>query len=202
MEQLLIETEIRAEVLLQDFEKVKRNIEKISTPISHTKRLSVMFFGEIGIKKVDVRVRVTNGKCEVAIKSGQFGSCDRVEVVQSISQEQFIGMVKIFSQLGFVMKVGERENLNYSMPNNIIVSLVSAGSIAYIELEKMSTKDNVSQDKQQLKEIAKQLKLNLLNSEEEFNTLCMRLSSSVDWPFHGANEEYAKLTELFNCYKI
>ncbi len=42
MEQTIIETEIRAEVLPQDFEKIRKNIEKNSDLISHTKRLSAM----------------------------------------------------------------------------------------------------------------------------------------------------------------
>lgn len=202
MVEKLIEVEIRAEVLSEDYDNLKRQLDNIGVLQSHTKRLSVMYFGEIGTKKIDVRVRITNGECEVVIKVGKFGSHNRTEIVQNINQEQFMGMVKIFSHLGFIMEIGERESFNYLMPDDITISLVSAGLIAYIELEKMSIKDKANQNKQQLKEIAKQLKLNLLNSEEEFNALCKRLSGSVDWLFRGTNEEYAKLAELFNHYKI
>lgn len=200
MEAKLIELEIRAEVLSVDYDGLKKRLEAMGVLRSHTKRLSVMCFGEVGTKKIDVRARVTNGECEVVVKSGPFGSHDRIEVAQNINPEQFLGMVRIFSQFDFTMKIGERETFNYSLPNNIIISLVSAGSIAYAELEKMSTKSKVDQNSKQLRELAKQLGLKLLDSEKEFGALCERLTDSVDWPFHGAEEEYAKLAMILNRY--
>lgn len=200
MEQKLIEAEIRAEVLPQKYEKTKKNLEKIGKLSSHTKRLSVMFFGEIGSKKIDIRVRVTNGECEVVVKSGSFGSHDRIEISQNINKEQFIGMVKIFSQFGFAMKIGERETFNYAISNDIIISLVSAGPIMYVELEKMSTKNKINQDNQQLRKIAERIGLNILNSEKKFDELCQRLDANVDWSFFGTNDDYTKLFKIYNRY--
>lgn len=200
MEAKLIELEIRAEVLPINYDGLKKRIEAMGALHSHTKRLSVMCFGEVGTKKIDVRARVTNGECEVVVKSGPFGSHNRIEVAQNINPEQFLGMVRIFSQFNFTMKIGERETSNYSLPNNIMISLVSAGSIAYVELEKMSAKSKVNQNSKQLRELAKRLGLKLLDSEKEFGALCERLTDSVDWPFHNTKEEYAKLARLFFQY--
>ncbi|MEK7202868.1 MAG: hypothetical protein AAB653_00945 [Patescibacteria group bacterium] len=200
MEEKLIELEIRAEITHGNREDIKRKLEKRGILHSQTKRLSVMCFGSVGTKKIDVRVRVTNGECEVVVKSGSFGSHDRVEVAQNIEHAQFLGMVKIFSQFGFTMEVGERKTLNYTLLDDTTISLVSAGPIAYVELEKMSTRSNVDQNNKRLRELADQLELKLLGSEEEFDTLCKRLTESVDWPFHGTNEEYVKLIELLNHY--
>lgn len=94
----------------------------------------------------------------------------------------------------------ERETLNYLLPKDITVSLVSAGSIAYVELEKMSSKSDVDSNKKQLIALANQLGLKLINSETEFEYLCQRLSESVDWTFHGTNEEYTKLKEVLHLY--
>lgn len=200
MEQKLIEVEIRAEVLPRKYEKTKKNLEKIGKLSSHTKRLSVMFFGEIGSKKIDIRVRVTNGECEVVVKSGSFGSHDRIEISQNINKEQFIGMVKIFSQFEFAMKIGERETFNYAIPDNITASLVSAGPITYVELEKMSANDKLHCNNSQLKKIAEKIKLNLLNSESEFDELCKRLDANVDWPFLGTDDDYNKLSIIYDHY--
>jgi regulator of sirC expression with transglutaminase-like and TPR domain len=82
-----------------------------------------------------------------------------------------------------------------------MISLVAAGPIVYVELEKMSSESEVDQNNNQLKKLASRLKLKILK-EREFNTLCKRLAEMVDWPFHGANEEYIKLTELINRYTI
>lgn len=199
MNKKIIELELRAEVRTQDKELLKKHLEKLGVLHSQTKRLSVMYFGNIGIKKLDIRVRITNGECEIVIKSGLFGSHNRIETTQKINSDQFLGMVKIFAQLGFSMEIGERETLNYKLPKNITISLVSAGSIVYVELEKMSSKFDLNKNNIQLKKLAKQLKVKLLN-ERRFNTLCDRLAKTVDWPFHGTNKEYIKLTKLISSY--
>ncbi len=195
-----IELELRAEILPQNQELFKKHLGEIGALHSHTKRLSVMFFGNIGTKKLDIRVRITNGECEVVVKSGSFGAHDRTEMAQKINPEEFLGMVKIFTQFGFTMEIGERETFNYTLPDDITISLVSAGPISYIELEKMSSEIDVEKNNKQLKKYANQLGLQLLNSEEEFNELCKRLSEKVDWPFYGTTKEYTRLNELFNHY--
>lgn len=200
MEEKIIELELRAEILPKELNSLLKSIGRIGTLHSRTKRLSVMFFGSIGVKKLDIRVRITNGTCEIVVKSGSFGSHERVEVTQKISADQFLGMVKIFSQFNFSMEVGEREIINYKLPNEIVISLVSAGPITYIELEKMSSRSDLDKNKKQLKRIADQLKLKILRSDKEFNALCKRLSETVDWPFHCTNNEYTKLTKLAKRY--
>lgn len=200
MDEKLIELELRAEISPKMVESLKSNLEKTGTLDSQTKRISMMYFGSIGKKKLDVRVRITNGECEVVVKSGSFGSHDRIEVSQKIAPDQFLGMVKMFAQFGFSMKVGERETINYVLPDDITVSLVSAGSISYVELEKMSSLPFVEKNHLQLKEFSNQLGLHLLNSEEEFDELCKRLDKDVDWSFHGTNEEYIRLEKLLDRY--
>jgi hypothetical protein len=134
------------------------------------------------------------------VKVGLFGAHDRTESVQPISQEQFLGFVKIFSQFGFISKVGERETFNYSLPNGAVVSLVIAGPIAYIEIEKISSPEEVEKNTKELYNIAEQLQLNLLKSEDEFNRLCKRLDERVDWPFSGSVDDYKRLEESLKKY--
>ncbi|MEK7162931.1 MAG: hypothetical protein AAB696_01445 [Patescibacteria group bacterium] len=195
-----IELELRAEISTQNKELFQNRLIGVGVLHSHTKRLSVMYFGNVGTKKLDIRARVTNGECEVVVKSGSFGAHDRIEIAQKIKPEEFLGMVKIFSQFDFTMEVGERETFNYMLPDDIIVSLVSAGPISYVELEKISSEFDVEKNNKLLEQWAERLELQLLKSEEEFDILCKRLAEKVDWPFHGANEEYIKLNKLFNCY--
>lgn len=195
-----IELELRAEISPQGKKLFKKRLVETGTLHSHTKRLSIMYFGNIGTKKLDIRVRVTNGECEVVVKSGSFGAHDRIEVSQKINPKEFLGMVKIFVQFGFTMEIGERETFNYTLPDDVMVSLVFAGSISYIELEKMSSEIDVKKNNQLLRQWANRLGLQLLKSEKEFDILCKRLAEKVDWPFHGTNEEYIRLNELFNRY--
>jgi len=197
-----IELELRAEIHPQNYHNFKKRIESLATLHSHTKRLSVMLFGKTKNRKIDIRVRTTNGVCEIVIKTGSFGSHDRIEISQGINKEQFVGMVKIFSQLGFAAEVGERETFNYSLPNNITISLVSAGDISYIEIEKMSSRADLDKNKKQLEEISDRLSLKLLQNEKEFNELCKRLSRRIDWPFLGTKKDYLKLSKLFGRYTL
>jgi hypothetical protein len=97
-------------------------------------------------------------------------------------------------------EIGERETYNYILPNNIIISLVLAGKIVYVELEKMSSVSTMNRDRNNLEGIARQLGLNILYSEKEFNKLCNRLSKSVDRPFYGTKNEYIKLKKLLKKY--
>lgn len=200
MHEKIIELEIRAEVPAQEREHLKMHLEKMGTFHSHTRRLSVMCFGNIGKKILDIRVRITNGECEVVVKSGPFGSHDRTEVAQKINVGDFLGMVKIFAQFGFDMKVGERENFNYVFPDDITASLVLAGPVSYIELEKMSSKIEAKRNIEKLRQYADQLGLQLLKSEEEFDELCNRLSEKTDWRFRDTKEDYAKLEKALNRY--
>lgn len=108
MREKLIETEIRAEVLPDDYENIKKRIEANGKLLSQTRRLSVMYFGTIDTRQIDIRVRVTNGECEVVVKLGAFGAHDRIEVIQKIFPSQFLGMIKIFAQFNFTTKIGER----------------------------------------------------------------------------------------------
>jgi len=195
-----IELELRAEVPIKEIETVKARLEKFGKLHSHTKRLSVMYFGSIVDKKTDIRVRVTNGQSEVVVKLGSFGAHNRIEVAQSISQEQFIGFVKIFSQFGFASKIGERTTFNYSFSNGVVASLVIAGPIAYVEIEKVSSPEQAKENTEKLNNIAEQLQLDLLKSEDDFNKLCKRLDEKVDQLFSGSVDDYKRLEESLKKY--
>lgn len=199
MDKKLIEVELRAEVPISDVENLKKRLSEIGKVISITRRFSVMCFGEINDQKTDIRIRVTNGECEIAAKFGSFSSHNRLELCQKIEKDQFFGMVKIFSQFKFNTEIGERKTINYELPDDIVISLVFAGNIAYIELEKMSSDYDVLESKIKLQKLANDLDLQILD-ENKFDTLCQKLSESVDWVFHGSDDEYLKLENIFKTY--
>lgn len=195
-----IELELRAELSIEAKPTILQKLAELGTLHSETKRLSVMLFGTVNDTKLDIRIRVTNGKCEVVSKAGDFGSHNRTEVSQSIEPEQFTGMVKLLSQFKFLTKVGERETKNYSLPNNITASVVSAGNICYVELEKLSTSDTESANKLLLEHIAEQLNITLIRTEDEFEALCKRLNDTVDWFFHYSDTDYQRLESALQNY--
>jgi len=200
MKEKSIELELRAEVPLAEYQKVKKRLDILGRLNSETRRLSAMFFGQINKQKIDLRVRVTNGESEVVVKLGEWGSSDRTEVAQKIKSDQFLGLIKLFSCFNFIAKIGEREILNYVFPGDITVSLACTGPIAYIELECMSYRSEVEVNRKKLLNLAKQLRLKLFTSEVEFDQLCQRLTDEVDWIFHNTKKDYTKLAKLFKKY--
>lgn len=194
-----IELEFRAEVLKRSFWRVLRKLRARGKLISKTKRLSVMYFGKIGKIEIDIRVRITNGVSEVVIKRGSFHSHNRIEVSQLIDKSQFIGMVKLMTQLGFTdVKVGERETYNFDFGNGVIVSLGRGGNISYLEIEKMSSVENQKKDTLELMNFANTIRIPLLKNRKEFIDLCHRLTAACDWRFNGSVEHYRKLEKLLN----
>ncbi|MFA6295148.1 MAG: hypothetical protein WC666_01850 [Candidatus Paceibacterota bacterium] len=200
MKKKTIELELRAEIQPKEIDHIKNSLEKISISHSHTKRLSFMCFGSIEQKKIGIRVRIAGHQSEIAIKFGLFGARNRVEIIQPILPEQFIGFVKIFGHFNFKMKVSERETFNYILKNGIIVSIIIAGTIIYIEFKKMSLSENIDENTLELEKLAEQLNLNLLRSESKFDELCDRLDKEVDWSFNGSENDYNKLGESLRKY--
>lgn len=193
-----IELELRAEISSGKFEELLVSLKKQATFISHTKRLSVMHFGKVGNYSFDIRVRITSGEAEVVIKKGGFHSDDRIEISQPINKDQFIGMARMFSLFNFTTKVAERETYNFDLGDEITYSLVKAGNIFYVEIEKMSTKDLIEENRKKLLSIINEQQLKLINTEKSFSELCNRLSKHCDWSFNNSEDHFKKLQELLD----
>jgi hypothetical protein len=196
-----IELELRAEVSLDQLEELLTNLSKRKKLLSHTKRLSVMFFGAIDKENFDIIVRISsNRETELVIKRGDYHAHNRVEYSQKIKKDQFIGIVKIFSLFGLQSKVTERENFVFDLGSNTTMVLVKAGSIAYFEIEKMSHEKNIEENKAELLHIINSFGLKLIDNDDEFNELCDRLTRYYDWVFDGTASHVAKLEAMLKPY--
>lgn len=188
-----IELELRAEVSDRDIDSMVSDLQKKYDLKSHTDRLMVMLLGETDAGALDVRVRITNGDAEVAIKKGSFHADDRKEVEQPISTDQFMGFVRQFRLFEFDTEVAERETYNFAIGDDITFSVVTACDIAYVEIEKMTNEKSIEEDRSELYEIAESFDLDIIESEEVFDDLCDRLSQSCDWQFTGEDADYKRL---------
>lgn len=195
-----IELELRAEISPAALPRILNNLKRRYPLISRTNRLSVMFFGRVHKTEIDIRVRITNGISEIVLKKGSFHAHDRIEVSQNIKKEEFIGLVRILAQLNFETKIGEREIYNFAVGNNITLSVVMAGKIAYIEVEKMSNRSRLKNDRRTLLDVIKMLNLKLIASRKEYEALCNRLTALTDWRFNGSPRHYVRLKKMFNAH--
>jgi hypothetical protein len=195
-----IELELRAEISPENIPKIQEALTQLGQPQDLTKRLSVMMFGQVNNTPLDIRIRVTNGKCEVVSKAGVFGSHNRTEAAAKILPNEFLSMVKVFSQLDFESKIGEREQQDFALPNGVTATIVKAQHLAYLELEKLSSLEHESSDLKLLEDLGKQLGLNFIATEDEFQELISRLNTEVDWQFSHTTEDYTRLESLLDTY--
>ena len=191
-----IELEFRSIIKEKDADLIFEKIKMRGKMVSKTERLSVMLFGTCNKELFDVKVRITDGRSEVVIKKGDYHSHNRIEYAQDISNDKFIDMVKIFSQLGFCAKVCERITYNFQFSNRVLVSFVSAGFHSYLEIEKMSDKRNEKKDTKELLEIAKDINVKLIKTKKEYDNYCNMLTKTVDWEFHGSKNDFKKLENI------
>lgn len=188
-----IELELRAEVTADQYNRVHNMLKTLGTLHSETKRLSAMFFGVIGTATHDIRVRCTNGRCEVVMKTGtSFNAHDRVEISQSIQPDQFVGLAKMFAQFQFESKVGSRETLNFNLPGDVLASLVRAGQLTYLELEKMASPESAELIRQELAALLETFSLDSFTSEA-YSKFCNTLTDHVDWTFTGSPSDIQRL---------
>ncbi len=196
-----IELELRAEISLDQLEELLTDLNKGQKLLSRTKRLSVMFLGAINQVNFDIRIRInSNGETELVVKRGDYHTYNRVECSQKIKKDQFIGIVNFFSLFGFQSKVTERENFVFDLGNNTTMILVKAGSIAYVEIEKISHEKNVDKNKADLLRIINNFGLKLIDSSDEFNELCDRLTRHCDWVFEDTKSHIEKLEATLKYY--
>lgn len=195
-----IELEFRAEIKEKQFFQLLSRLEKKGKLISHTRRLSAMFFGKINDNSFDIRVRITNGQPEVVIKKGDLYAVDRLEFSQPITREQFFGFIRLFSLFSFKSEIAERETYNFLLNDSVTISVVKAGNISYVEIEKMSSKDTLEINRKHLLDLVGEYDLKLISSEEEFSNLCERLSKQCDWLFTNTGENFDKLKNIFTKY--
>ena len=78
--------------------------------------------------------------------------------------------------------------------------LVKAGSIAYVEIEKMSHEKNIDENKAGLLRIINNFNLKLIDNDDKFNELCDRLTRYCDWIFDGTASHIEKLEAMLKFY--
>ncbi|MDD5696547.1 MAG: hypothetical protein PHO90_01045 [Candidatus Pacebacteria bacterium] len=194
-----IELELRAEITLKKFKAILEKLRKRKKFIK-TDRLTVMFLGTIGNHDYDIRVRTGRGEdAEVVFKKGAYHKHDRVEVSAKINKKQFIDFVRIFCLFEFKSKITIRSNYLFDMGDDIFLTLVNAGPIAYVEIEKMSNKRNLNDNKKKIINIFNELDMVPLESQD-FNDLCDRLSVFSDKPFNGKSKDFVNLKKLLTIY--
>ncbi len=196
-----IECEIRAEIKVKDFPALLRKLKRQGKFLSKTKRLSVMFFRCDGKADLDLRVRTTDGNCEIVMKRGDHHGHDRVETSQEIEPKQFVGTARVFRQFDWdSVKIGERVTQNFDFKSGVVISLVRGGNIGYLEIEKMATQKSLAKVQVELEAIADDLGVKLIRTRKEYYALCQRFTDTTDWQLKDKPAHYKKLAGQLKKY--
>src|SRR3989344_1847588 len=191
-----IELELRAEITPSRFDLFTEKFRVFGKQVSVSRRLSVMFFGTIGRKAFDIRVRTDDkGFSEIVCKKGDYHSHNRAEYSERISKKQMLGFAKIFFLLGLNAKVTERENFVFDFPNEVVVTITRAKKICYIEFEKMAHEASAEATRRELVALMAKFNLSPLN-KNQFTDICRRLDKKADWQFGGFPADFKKLSGL------
>jgi hypothetical protein len=206
-----IELEYRIEIHPDIFLSTLSFFQNKYKQISKTKRLSFMSFSKNKDKQLDFRVRMTNKDLEVVLKLGDLYTNDRIEISQNILKDQFIGFCRMFSHLSGDNYIAYRETYNFETKEGIIISLVDANGINYIEYEFISNEANIKNNNRIIKEVIKNHGFKILD-EKGFKELNSKLDRA-DWKFKDTPKNINRLTlelekmtseneNAFNLFKI
>ncbi len=192
-----IEVELRAEISNSRVDRLSKKLKKNYSLKTRNKRLAITFFDD----NLDVRVRInTGGEAEFVVKKGEFHSGSRIERSQKIKKDQFLGIIDNLLLFDFEsVEVMERKNIRFDLGEGMELSLVTAGPIAYVELEKVCSDSEVDRAREKLTNIMNKLNLEVIE-KEGFYELCRKLSEKVDWNYEDSEEDKKKLRSKLSEY--
>lgn len=198
-----IEVEIRAEIAQNETEHIKNQLQELGfLPMSSTHRVMLMSFGsinhiedeqgELKPQETDIRLRVTNGVAEIAVKLGTVQSSDRMEMNIPVSHETLVSTARWIGSLNMFHKVGTRFTSNFTR-DHITASLVSTKSgISYLELEILADTAQKEAAQAELEALAHTLGVSILTTREAYLEFVGRMTTHDDWRFHGTEDDIVR----------
>jgi adenylate cyclase class IV len=162
------------------------------------------FLEGIGERKLDVRIRVTNGKVEIIVKKGKFGGTSREEVSIFPEGDSFESSLRLMNLLGYSKAVAcDRGIVRYDIDGIEIAiqdvkDFSNHGSIhsRFFEAEIMC---NTEDEKEQaVNKIRQFLSANGLNefTEQEWNQYVAKMNSEANGVFDFQNDDVSKIINL------
>ena len=202
-----IEVEIRGPLSKKGFEKLKFLLHKKGKFLGSRKRLILMYFRdripkdirEIEDEVVDLRLRITNGKCEIVLKYGLFRKeCERIEVSVHVDKKDFENAVNLLKYLGWKIAVAYATKVYTYEYKKVKISLVEILKTKFrlFEAEKMSKKGKIKKAKAEIRKILSEFGLREF-SEREFNEMCNHINNNKTLQFNFDKHSFKHLKEKF-----
>jgi len=170
-----IEIEIRGPLPKEKFDTLVELFEAKAKPITEKHRVMIDYstFLEGGVenRKKDIRVRVTNGIPEIIVKLGEWGGIDQRKELSVLTQQgDFVTLVEIFGELGFIKgTLCVRNSKVYEYKDIEFAFVEVPGHSYYYEAEKMAHEgENHNEIAEEIKEVCKELGLDVFDKQGFF----------------------------------
>ncbi len=202
-----IEVEHRGTLTKENFDTLKKFLEKEGKFIKEKDRFSVIYFPRgkerLGVPKspLDLRVRITNKKSEIVMKYGKSSGADaRKEFSFPVDSNQFEEATEFLFYLGFYYGALQATKTYVYMYKDIEFAVVNAPAFGYyFEAEILTDKESIKSANEKIMSVMKELDLNVL-SEKDFYKWLEELGSNTKFRFNFKKEKFSNIRKRFVDY--
>lgn len=161
------EIELRGLLTPSNKEKLEKFLVKCGKLIKQYERTQ-WIFGLSHDKKIDLRIKETNGKREFSLKVGNVGNINRKEISIAIAEEDFEQAFEFLKYLGHEEGLKAVRNANIYKYEGIEWAIVEVpGHSSYFEAEKLvESEEDGKIAEEEIREIAGKLGLVLFTPDE------------------------------------
>lgn len=172
---VLLDEQTRLALLAFLSEHAKKEGEKERMFIDYS-----TFLEGIGERKMDIRTRVTNGKVELIVKKGSFGSGSRIETSIFVADNKLKDALTFMAALGYkkgVLGVRKIQTYQYEDIEVAFQEVVDCDGAniksnlwgSFAELEIMTTEDGKEDALRKIQELLKSLGLTMFTDKDWFS---------------------------------
>ncbi len=202
-----IEVEQRGRLSEDDFKRLNIFFAKEGMFLGEKKRFSVITASssksvkEVVDEKIDLRIRVTNGKSELVLKHGKWGSMDsRREINIAFDTNDFSEMIDFIRLIGFNRVVLQATDTRCYKYKGIEFALVHVpGWGHYFEAEIMADKDESETAHRTIGQELERLELKIAN-QEEYHKLLDEMNNREGFRLDLNQTDFQKIKKRFAEY--
>jgi len=202
---MAIEVEHRGIIPKKDFKKIKAFFDKNAKFIEEKDRFSVIYFQSRVVRAkdavgdaIDLKVRITNKKAELAMKHGKWGGKDaRREFLFPIEKEKFDEMVDFLKILGWTHGITMATKTFVYKYKEIEFALVEVPKWGYyFEAEILADENTAKEADEKLEAECKKIGLKLI-TDEEFYVMIDEINSLPGMRFDFDKQDFKDIKKRF-----
>ncbi len=200
-----VEVEHRGRLTAEKFKELKDFLDKQGKFLGVNERFSIIYNcskeGELNRSPIDLKLRITNKKTDLALKHGDWSGGDaRKEFIFPVETEKFEEMVEFLRILGFFHGVLQATKTHLYEHRGVEVALVDVpGWGYYFEVEAVVDEDNIEKANKEIEEECQILGIEKLN-DSDFCDLLKSLNDRPGYRFNFEKENFSKVKSRFTDY--